>query len=149
MDFIKTLEEELGKEAIKEYLPMQPGDVYRAYADIEDLEADFDYRPATEIEEGLGKFAAWEKAVSYTHLLSLMMALASCCVLEKEEVQLKRGIVVIGVLYAAFSAIIADGRIVSKERLLIQYLIALGGIMLSIIFLKSKNRNRKFYRNYK
>lgn len=62
MDFIKTLEEELGKEAIKEYLPMQPGDVYRTYADIEDLEADFDYRPATEIEEGLGKFAAWYKA---------------------------------------------------------------------------------------
>lgn len=62
MDFIKTLEEELGKEAIKEYLPMQPGDVYRTYADIEDLEVDFDYRPATEIEEGLGKFAAWYKA---------------------------------------------------------------------------------------
>lgn len=80
------------------------------------------------------------------YMLSLMMALASCFVLEKEEVQLKRGIVVIGVLYAAFSAIIADGRIVSKERLLVQYLIALGGIMLSIIFLESKNRNRKFYR---
>lgn len=62
MDFITTLEKALGKEAAKEYLPMQPGDVYRTYADIEDLEADFDYRPATEIEEGLGKFAAWYKA---------------------------------------------------------------------------------------
>ena len=41
---------------------MQPGDVYRTYAVIEDLEADFDYRPATVFEEGLGKFAAWYKA---------------------------------------------------------------------------------------
>ena len=61
MDFIKTLEEELGKEAIKEYLPMQPGDVYQTYADIEELEADFGYKPSVEIKEGLRKFAEWYK----------------------------------------------------------------------------------------
>lgn len=61
MDFIKTLEGELGKEAIKEYLPMQPGDVYQTYADIEELEADFGYKPSVEIKEGLRKFAEWYK----------------------------------------------------------------------------------------
>lgn len=61
MDFIKTLEEELGKEAKKEYLPMQPGDVYQTYADIEELEADFGYKPSVEIKEGLRKFAEWYK----------------------------------------------------------------------------------------
>lgn len=59
MDFIHVLENCLGKEAKKEYLPMQPGDVYQTYADVEDLEHDFDFRPDTTIEEGLGKFAEW------------------------------------------------------------------------------------------
>lgn len=61
MDFIRTLERVLGKEAVKEYYPMQPGDVYQTYADIEELEKDFGYRPSVEIEEGLEKFAAWYK----------------------------------------------------------------------------------------
>lgn len=59
MDFIETLENALGKKAEKVFLPMQPGDVYQTYADVTDLMEDFDFKPSTPIEEGLGKFAAW------------------------------------------------------------------------------------------
>ena len=45
--------------AKKEFLPMQPGDVYQTYADIGPLEQDFGFRPSTSIEEGLAKFARW------------------------------------------------------------------------------------------
>ncbi len=61
MDFITTLEKCLGKEAVKEYYPMQPGDVYQTYADVSELMEDFDFRPDTSIEEGLSKFVAWFK----------------------------------------------------------------------------------------
>ncbi|WP_085023163.1 GDP-mannose 4,6-dehydratase [Anaerovibrio sp. JC8] len=59
MDFVSVLEEALGKKAIKEYLPMQPGDVYQTYADVTDLEREFGYRPKVSIKEGLTKFAEW------------------------------------------------------------------------------------------
>lgn len=59
MDFIKTLEKCLGREAEKEFLPMQPGDVYQTYADITELAADFGFKPDTPMEEGLGKFVEW------------------------------------------------------------------------------------------
>lgn len=59
MDFIETLEEALGKKAKKEYYPMQPGDVYQTYADVDDLMQDFDYRPLTDIKEGLRRFVDW------------------------------------------------------------------------------------------
>ena len=59
MDFIETLEDALGKKALKEYYPMQPGDVYQTYADVDELIADFDYRPSTQIKEGLKRFAEW------------------------------------------------------------------------------------------
>ena len=59
MDYISTLEKCLGREAKKEFLPMQPGDVYQTYADVSDLERDFGFKPCTTIEEGLGKFAEW------------------------------------------------------------------------------------------
>ena len=59
MDYISTLEKCLGMEAKKEFLPMQPGDVYQTYADVTDLMNDFDFKPSTTIEEGLGKFAEW------------------------------------------------------------------------------------------
>ena len=59
MYFIETLEKAIGKVAEKEYLPMQPGDVYQTYADVTDLIRDFDFKPSTSIEEGLGKFAKW------------------------------------------------------------------------------------------
>lgn len=59
MDYIATLEKALGMKAKKEYLPMQPGDVYQTYADVSELMKDFDFKPSTTIEEGLGKFAEW------------------------------------------------------------------------------------------
>ena len=59
MDFVSALEEALGKKAIKEYLPMQPGDVYQTYADVAALERDFGCRPTVSIKEGLTKFAEW------------------------------------------------------------------------------------------
>jgi UDP-glucuronate 4-epimerase len=59
MDYIDTLEKALGKEAKKEFLPMQPGDVYETYADVSELIKDFGFKPSTGIEEGLEKFAEW------------------------------------------------------------------------------------------
>ena len=59
MDYISVLEGCLGKEAKKEFLPMQPGDVYETYADVTDLMRDFDFKPSTTIEEGLSRFAEW------------------------------------------------------------------------------------------
>lgn len=61
MDFIEILEKSLGMTAEKEYCPMQPGDVYQTYADVSELEQDFDFRPSTTINEGLKKFARWYK----------------------------------------------------------------------------------------
>ena len=59
MDYISTLEKCLGREAKKDFLPMQPGDVYQTYADVSDLIRDFDFKPDTSIEEGLSRFAEW------------------------------------------------------------------------------------------
>ena len=61
MYFIETLEKAIGKEAKKEFLPMQSGDVYQTYADIDDLARDFGFKPSTGIEEGLNKFVKWYK----------------------------------------------------------------------------------------
>lgn len=62
MDYVETLERCLGREAKKEYLPMQPGDVYQTYADVSDLMRDYDFKPDTSIEEGLQKFVDWYRA---------------------------------------------------------------------------------------
>lgn len=59
MDYIAVLEKCLGREAKKEYLPMQPGDVYETYADVQDLMNDYGFKPSTTIEEGLSKFSEW------------------------------------------------------------------------------------------
>lgn len=67
MHFIKTLETSLLREgivdkpAMMEFLPMQLGDVYQTYADVDALIRDFDFRPSTSIEEGLARFARWYK----------------------------------------------------------------------------------------
>ena len=61
MKFINVLEEKIGKEAVKVYMDMQPGDVHRTYADVSDLERDIGFKPSTSIEEGLGKFVDWYK----------------------------------------------------------------------------------------
>ena len=61
MTFIETLEDVLGKKAQKEFLPMQPGDVYQTYADVSELEKDFGFKPQTSIREGLSQFSQWYK----------------------------------------------------------------------------------------
>ena len=58
-EFIDAIEQALGKQARRELLPMQPGDVAATFADIDDLEADVGYRPATPLREGIGRFVAW------------------------------------------------------------------------------------------
>ncbi len=61
MDYFAALEKALGMKAVKEFLPMQPGDVYQTYADVDDLIRDFDFKPSTSINEGLKKFVDWYK----------------------------------------------------------------------------------------
>ncbi len=61
MDFISLLEQNLGKEAIKEFVGMQPGDVYQTWADTSKLATDFGYTPSTSLEEGIQKFINWFK----------------------------------------------------------------------------------------
>lgn len=62
---VSLLERELGTTAIKELLPMQPGDVEATYADITELERDIGFRPSTSIEDGVATFAKWYHAYSY------------------------------------------------------------------------------------
>jgi UDP-glucuronate 4-epimerase len=59
MEFIRALEEKLGVEAKKEFLPMQAGDVPATYADVQDLMDDVGFRPQTPLSDGIGKFIAW------------------------------------------------------------------------------------------
>ena len=59
MHFIACIEEAVGRKAVKNFLPLQPGDVPRTYADVEALERDVDFKPATPIEVGIGRFVAW------------------------------------------------------------------------------------------
>ena len=59
MDFIEALETELKKKAQKEFLPMQPGDVLKTFADIESLKKDFAYSPSTSLKKGIEEFAKW------------------------------------------------------------------------------------------
>lgn len=59
MDFIGLLEQALGREAKKNFLPMQPGDVPATFADVDDLIADVGFAPATPLKEGIGRFVKW------------------------------------------------------------------------------------------
>ena len=59
MHYIRVLEQCLGREAQKELLPLQPGDVPDTWADVEALVADTGYRPATPVEEGVRRFVDW------------------------------------------------------------------------------------------
>ncbi|MEE0980042.1 MAG: NAD-dependent epimerase [Acutalibacteraceae bacterium] len=61
MYFVETLEKALGKTAKKEFLPMQPGDVYQTYADVTPLIEKYGFKPSTSIEDGLAKFVEWYK----------------------------------------------------------------------------------------
>jgi len=59
MYLVSLLEQEFGRTAIKEMLPMQPGDVEATYADVAELERDIGFRPSTSIEDGIASFAKW------------------------------------------------------------------------------------------
>jgi UDP-glucuronate 4-epimerase len=59
MRFIEVLEANLGRKAIKNMLPMQPGDVPITYADVDGLMKDVGFKPSTSIEEGIQKFIEW------------------------------------------------------------------------------------------
>ncbi|MEP6839382.1 MAG: NAD-dependent epimerase [Bradyrhizobium sp.] len=56
---VAVLERELGRAAVKEMLPMQPGDVTETFADVTELMRDTGFRPQTSIEDGLRNFVAW------------------------------------------------------------------------------------------
>ncbi|MHC1704322.1 MAG: NAD-dependent epimerase [Tenuifilaceae bacterium] len=59
LDFIEAIEESLGKKAIKNFLPLQNGDVPATWADVDDLVRDLDYKPKTNVNEGIRKFVNW------------------------------------------------------------------------------------------
>lgn len=59
LHLIEVLEKALGKTAIKQFLPMQPGDVPATFADVDDLARDVGFAPNTSIEEGVERFVAW------------------------------------------------------------------------------------------
>ena len=59
MRYIEVLEQSLGRKAILELLPMQPGDVPATTADVSDLEGAVGFRPHTPVEEGVAKFVSW------------------------------------------------------------------------------------------
>jgi UDP-glucuronate 4-epimerase len=56
---VAVLEQELGRPAVREMLPMQPGDVTETFADVAELMRDTGFRPQTSIEDGLRAFVAW------------------------------------------------------------------------------------------
>lgn len=60
--FIEVLENCLGLKAIKNLLPMQPGDVPATCADVDDLARDVGFRPATPIETGVARFVEWYRS---------------------------------------------------------------------------------------
>jgi len=59
--FIETIERSLRKEAVKEMLPMQIGDVVKTYADIDEARKDLGYEPTTSVKEGIERFVEWYK----------------------------------------------------------------------------------------
>jgi UDP-glucuronate 4-epimerase len=59
--FIEVLESKLEKKAVKNFLPLQDGDVPETFADVEDLTNDVGFKPSTPIEVGIGNFVTWYK----------------------------------------------------------------------------------------
>ena len=62
MDFISELEQAMGHEAKKVFLPMQPGDVYQTHADTTLLEREVGYKPQVQLHEGIRRFVEWFKS---------------------------------------------------------------------------------------
>ena len=68
MRFIALIEQELGRRAVKDLLPMQPGDVPSSFADIEASTRDLGFYPRTSIDVGIPKFMEWYKQYNkYSH----------------------------------------------------------------------------------
>lgn len=61
MTFIRAVENAAGTEIKKEFMPIQPGDVVATYADVSELEQDMNYRPSTDVSEGMRKMVVWYK----------------------------------------------------------------------------------------
>jgi UDP-glucuronate 4-epimerase len=61
LEFIDTLEEKIGKKALKNFLPLQDGDVPMTYADVDDLIKDIGFKPQTSVNDGIERFVTWYK----------------------------------------------------------------------------------------
>jgi UDP-glucuronate 4-epimerase len=61
MKFIETIEHHIGKNALKNFMEIQLGDVPATYADVDDLMNDVGFRPNTSIDDGVGEFVSWYK----------------------------------------------------------------------------------------
>jgi UDP-glucuronate 4-epimerase len=61
MDYIDALEKKLGKKAILNFLPLQPGDVPNTFANVDNLNKKFNYKPSTSIIDGVSNFVTWYK----------------------------------------------------------------------------------------
>ena len=61
LEVVKILEQAIGKKAIRELLPMQPGDVPATFADVDDLMREVGFKPSTPIAEGIAQFVTWYK----------------------------------------------------------------------------------------
>ncbi len=59
MKFIEAIEEALGREAVKNFLPLQPGDVLETSADVSDLTEAVGFRPDTPVQDGVRRFVEW------------------------------------------------------------------------------------------
>jgi UDP-glucuronate 4-epimerase len=62
IEYIEAIEEALGKKAVKEMLPLQPGDVPDTFADVSELERQVGYRPRTPVKTGVANFVSWYKS---------------------------------------------------------------------------------------
>lgn len=62
IEFVGSIEKALGKKAQIEYLPMQPGDVQSTWADMQDLERDFNFQPKTPLDQGMEQYVKWHRS---------------------------------------------------------------------------------------
>jgi UDP-glucuronate 4-epimerase len=74
MHMIGILEKTLGREAIKEMLPLQPGDVPESFADIDAIRRDYGYEPKTPISKGIPAFVEWYRQYEMRNSDSLRQA---------------------------------------------------------------------------
>jgi UDP-glucuronate 4-epimerase len=59
MDYIEAIENAMGKSAVKQFLPLQAGDVPNTFANVDDLVDEFHYKPATAVTDGIKRFISW------------------------------------------------------------------------------------------